>query len=179
SLDRSVVNHVAIVDMLPSGLEPILESVEVASESGESYEGNMPGKRKKKHHRADEEVMEGESEGDDMPPPPPPPMEGEGESGDEGALYNFFRLFLPEAMAEDAAKAVHTGIEALSPQYVDRREDRLVIYAEADPDIHEFIYRAKAVAKGKFVVPPAFAESMYDRDAQYRGLANAFTVEAQ
>lgn len=53
-----------------------------------------------------------------------------------------------------------------TPVYTDVREDRVLIYGTATPDVKEFIYRIKASASGKFIVPPAFAESMYDRRIQ-------------
>jgi uncharacterized protein YfaS (alpha-2-macroglobulin family) len=54
------------------------------------------------------------------------------------------------------------------PVYTDVREDRVLIYGVATPDVKEFVYRIKASASGKFIVPPAFAESMYDRRIQAR-----------
>ena len=48
------------------------------------------------------------------------------------------------------------------------REDRVVIYGTATPDVQEFVYRIKASASGKFIVPPAYGESMYDRRVQAR-----------
>ncbi len=81
--------------------------------------------------------------------------------------------------AWDIAKAAATAISALSPQYVDRREDRLVLYADISPDIREYVYRAKAIAKGKFVVPPPYAESLYQRDIFAQGgAAGSLEVKA-
>ena len=40
--------------------------------------------------------------------------------------------------------------------------------AIADPDVQEYIYRIKASTSGKFVAPPAYGESMYDRRVQAR-----------
>jgi len=54
------------------------------------------------------------------------------------------------------------------PAYTDIREDRVLIYGAATPDVKEFVYRIKASASGKFIVPPAYAESMYDRRIQAR-----------
>jgi len=54
------------------------------------------------------------------------------------------------------------------PVYTDIREDRVLIYGTATPNVKEFIYRIKASASGRFIVPPAFAESMYDRRIQAR-----------
>jgi uncharacterized protein YfaS (alpha-2-macroglobulin family) len=57
--------------------------------------------------------------------------------------------------------------------YADIREDRVVIYGTATPDVHEFVYRIRATNAGKFVVPPAYAESMYDRSIQARSAGGA------
>jgi uncharacterized protein YfaS (alpha-2-macroglobulin family) len=55
-----------------------------------------------------------------------------------------------------------------SPSFADMREDRVVIYGTASPDVEEFVYRLKASASGRFLVPPAFGASMYDRRVQAR-----------
>ncbi|KWH40598.1 MG2 domain-containing protein [Burkholderia stagnalis] len=52
------------------------------------------------------------------------------------------------------------------PEYADVREDRVVIYGTATTDVREFVYRIKASNAGRFVVPPAYGESMYDRRVQ-------------
>ena len=54
------------------------------------------------------------------------------------------------------------------PEYADIREDRVVIYGTATPDVREFVYRIKATNAGKFIVPPAYGESMYDKRIQTR-----------
>lgn len=54
------------------------------------------------------------------------------------------------------------------PDYADIREDRVVIYGTATPDVREFVYRIKASNAGTFIVPPAYGESMYDRRVQAR-----------
>ncbi|WP_243043018.1 alpha-2-macroglobulin [Dyella sedimenti] len=53
-------------------------------------------------------------------------------------------------------------------QYADVREDRVVLYGTALPDVGEFVYRIKATNAGKFIVPPAYGESLYDRRIQAR-----------
>jgi alpha-2-macroglobulin len=59
------------------------------------------------------------------------------------------------------------------PDYADIREDRVVIYGTATTDVKEFVYRIKASNAGKFLVPPAFGESMYDRRIQARSPGGA------
>ena len=46
--------------------------------------------------------------------------------------------------------------------YVDSREDRIIIYASVNNNLSSFSYRAKLVNSGTFVVPPLFAECMYN-----------------
>ena len=60
------------------------------------------------------------------------------------------------------------------PDYTDLREDRVVIYGTATPNVQEFIYRIKASASGRFVVPPAYGESMYDRRVQARSPGGSY-----
>ena len=63
------------------------------------------------------------------------------------------------------------------PDYADAREDRIVIYGSVGNDAQEFVYRIRATNSGTFVVPPAYGESMYERDIQARSLADKLTVE--
>lgn len=54
--------------------------------------------------------------------------------------------------------------------YVDVREDRVVFYGSATKDISAITYRIKATNSGRFLVPPAYAESMYERSLQARSV---------
>jgi alpha-2-macroglobulin len=47
--------------------------------------------------------------------------------------------------------------------YVDIREDRIVLYGQASEGLKEYIYPVKAISTGTFTVPPLFAEAMYDQ----------------
>ncbi|GHU04232.1 hypothetical protein FACS1894147_09160 [Spirochaetia bacterium] len=49
------------------------------------------------------------------------------------------------------------------PDYVDIREDRLVIYGTVTPRVASFSYSARAINSGSFTTPPLFAEAMYDK----------------
>lgn len=64
-----------------------------------------------------------------------------------------------------------------SPDYVDIREDRLVIYATATERIQTFTYIAKATNSGTFVVPPMFAESMYNKDIRALSAAGSLKID--
>jgi uncharacterized protein YfaS (alpha-2-macroglobulin family) len=60
--------------------------------------------------------------------------------------------------------------------YVDVREDRAIFYATAPTETLEITYQIKSNNRGTFVVPPVFAESMYDRNVKGRGLGGKITV---
>jgi alpha-2-macroglobulin len=51
------------------------------------------------------------------------------------------------------------------------------LYGYVEPGVKTFIYRIKATNTGSFVVPPTFAESMYDRSIQARSLGGKIVVE--
>jgi len=62
--------------------------------------------------------------------------------------------------------------------YKDIREDRIVIYGDFSSSVTQYSYKAKVTASGDFVVPPVYAESMYNRRLHARSLAGRFRVEA-
>lgn len=45
--------------------------------------------------------------------------------------------------------------------HADIREDRVLIYGTATPDIREFVYKIRATSAGTFQIPPAYASAMY------------------
>jgi uncharacterized protein YfaS (alpha-2-macroglobulin family) len=49
------------------------------------------------------------------------------------------------------------------PDYVDIREDRIVIFGTVTGDLSTFTYNVRAINTGTFTVPPLFAEAMYDK----------------
>jgi len=60
--------------------------------------------------------------------------------------------------------------------YVDVREDRVIFYATIPTETLEISYQIKSCNRGNFVVPPVFAESMYDRNVKGRGLGGKISV---
>ncbi len=91
---------------------------------------------------------------------PPPSVSGQ-ESARDGA---------GDSAAAQVAWSSPIGLSSSSwrPEYADIREDRVVIYGTVTPEVREFVYRIKATNAGKFAIPPAYAESMYDRTLQAR-----------
>jgi hypothetical protein len=61
--------------------------------------------------------------------------------------------------------AVLQGAEqgaCLNVAHVERRDDRMIIFADAAQGSGEYRYMVRAVSRGKFVLPPAEASCMYD-----------------
>ncbi len=65
-----------------------------------------------------------------------------------------------------------------SADYLDVREDRVVLYGTFGDRVTEIRYRARLTSAGSFTVPSAFAGSMYDRSVQARTRPGRFEVRA-
>ena len=60
--------------------------------------------------------------------------------------------------------------------YIDVREDRVVFYGDFDSRARDLTYKVKLTAAGDFVIPPSYAESMYDRSIRAVSVAGKFVV---
>jgi uncharacterized protein YfaS (alpha-2-macroglobulin family) len=60
--------------------------------------------------------------------------------------------------------------------FVELREDRAIFYTSVAPFVRTISYQIKPTNRGEFVVPPLFAESMYDRKVNARSLPNRIKV---
>jgi uncharacterized protein YfaS (alpha-2-macroglobulin family) len=60
--------------------------------------------------------------------------------------------------------------------YVDVREDRAIFFVTAPTSALEIDYQIKSCNRGQFIVPPVFAQSMYDRNVKGRGVGGKITV---
>jgi uncharacterized protein YfaS (alpha-2-macroglobulin family) len=89
-------------------------------------------------------------------------------TGDKGQGDLAIVDLLPGGFDPVLTSALRQPTSTWTPTYSDVREDRVVIYGNATSDVQEFVYRIKASAAGRFVVPPAYGESMYDRRVQAR-----------
>jgi len=74
--------------------------------------------------------------------------------------------------------SVRRDFTAWRADYTDVREDRVVFYGSFGTELTELTYKVKLTTRGSFVVPPPFAEAMYDRTAMARGLSGRFEVKA-
>jgi hypothetical protein len=108
-----------------------------------------------------------EQDGDSQPNDMTSTEGGENEGGGEGE----------EGESEEAPKgAGGPGLLTIAlpgsdfaVDYVDVREDRVVLYGSVGKEMSTFIYKIKATNAGKVVTPAIHAESMYDRSVRARG----------
>ncbi len=77
---------------------------------------------------------------------------------------------------EAAAERGQVPAGAWVPEYSEVRDDRVVAYGTVGADSRDFTYKVRAVARGRFAAPPAYAEAMYDRSARARTLPSTFEV---
>ena len=89
-----------------------------------------------------------------------------------------FEIIRDQSLRENSRRnSVGMPSSRMSPEYVDIREDRIVVYGSIVPEAREFVYRIRATNAGVFTVPPVFAESMYDRSIKARSSAGKITVK--
>jgi uncharacterized protein YfaS (alpha-2-macroglobulin family) len=65
---------------------------------------------------------------------------------------------------------------AWTADYVDIREDRLVIYGTVSSRVASFSYRARAINAGTFTTPALFAEALYDKSVWALRPQNAIKI---
>jgi alpha-2-macroglobulin len=65
-------------------------------------------------------------------------------------------------LVDEGGDGPAAGAGKLKTRFIERREDRVLIFCEVEDGVREFTYAIKATNRGRFTIPPAFAESMYD-----------------
>ena len=85
---------------------------------------------------------------------------------------------LPAGLEADR-ESIRSGNTGYEPDYVDIREDRLVLFGSAVDDLQTFTYHARAVNTGTFIVPPLFAEAMYDKTIKAIRPQKSITITPQ
>lgn len=73
-------------------------------------------------------------------------------------------------------EVVNDSVKTDNMDYFDIREDRVNFFGGIDATAKAIVYKIKAVNVGKYTVPPAFAESMYDPTTFARGVVSEITV---
>lgn len=62
------------------------------------------------------------------------------------------------------------------PDFINQQEDKVTIYTPVTKDIQEYIYRIKATNAGKYIIPPAYGEGMYNPTIQARSLSGGYLL---
>lgn len=60
--------------------------------------------------------------------------------------------------------------------HVERREDRMVVYTSLNQNSRMFMYRIKAINKGRFTQPSVFVEALYNRDVRANTAPNILVI---
>jgi hypothetical protein len=141
---QELVWNVAIVDLLPAGFEVVMQTAEQSEDSSESEDNAQP------NDVTSTEGEDNEGEGG-----------GEGEEGDSEET--------PTGAGGPGLLTIALPGSDFAVDYVDVREDRVVLYGSVGKQMSTFSYKIKATNAGKVVTPAIHAESMYDRSVRARG----------
>ncbi len=130
ALGAAVREHIAVVDLLPGGFEPVMQyaATDAATSGGDDGEP------------ADSDCED---------------CEDDGASEDSAPVAPAQTLALPGS--------------TFQPLHAEQREDRVILYGNVGGSVSEFRYRVRANNSGSFTVPPAYAESMYERSVYAQG----------
>jgi alpha-2-macroglobulin len=80
----------------------------------------------------------------------------------------------PEAIG--SRQSLQTGPDQWLPDYIDAREERVLFYGTVTPEVRRFVYRVRTIGKGTFVVPPLYAEAMYNRQIRSRSRGGVLPI---
>ncbi|APG27275.1 alpha-2-macroglobulin [Syntrophotalea acetylenivorans] len=94
----------------------------------------------------------------------------------EEAVSNVAVIDLLPGGFEVVRDSVPRDVDGWRADYVDVREDRVVFYGFFDSSVRELSYRAKVTSAGEFIIPPPWAEAMYDRAVRASGVSGTFSV---
>ena len=61
-------------------------------------------------------------------------------------------------------------------KFADRREDRMLLFADVDNEPLVYTYRIRAVNRGTFAIPAAYVEAMYDQGLYGHSAAGSLEI---
>lgn len=73
-------------------------------------------------------------------------------------------------------EVVSGSVEGEECGFVDVREDRVIFYCSLGSNVAEFKYQLRAICPGEYMVPPPFAQNMYNPHMQAQGVSGTFIV---
>jgi uncharacterized protein YfaS (alpha-2-macroglobulin family) len=159
TVDKDYLGQVAVVDLLPGGVEPVINRVvspTVAEADTTEAAAN--------EDAAENTEAEGETEAG---------SESEGES-DEAANQGSNEP--ANTVPYVAGFSGEPGQSTWQAEFADLRDDRLVIYGSLTKDMVTFTYRVRATNTGTYQTPAAYAEAMYQQNIFARSKASKFSV---
>lgn len=157
SIARNYLYQVAVVDLLPGGVEPVIN--------------RAPAPSTQASHDAEPAVNEAAAN-----------AEGEGEAmdageGEEGMSEEAPRSSEPAPVVEGVPGfGGEPGQSTWQAQFADLRDDRLVIYGDLTKDMVTFTYRVRATNAGSYQTPAAYVEAMYEPKLFARSKPSRFSV---
>jgi uncharacterized protein YfaS (alpha-2-macroglobulin family) len=129
ALDRNSVEQIALIALLPGGVEAVIQPTAVSD-----------------------------------------PAEYNEESSSENNSDNEADNASWQSPAGDYSRS------SWRPEFVDVRDDRLVLYGTLSRDVQTFVFRVRAINAGKFRGPPPYAEAMYEPALQARGKGSMLEI---
>ncbi|MCW8407484.1 alpha-2-macroglobulin [Legionella sp. PATHC035] len=73
-------------------------------------------------------------------------------------------------------EVVTDSVKNTTMDFVDVREDRVNFFGGVESVAKEIVYKIKAVNIGQYIVPPAYAEAMYNPNTKAQGVSSVITV---
>ncbi|KTD54361.1 hypothetical protein Lsai_3183 [Legionella sainthelensi] len=73
-------------------------------------------------------------------------------------------------------EVVNDSVKNNTMDYIDIREDRVNFFGGIDSSVKEIVYKIKAINVGKYIVPPAYAEAMYNPNTKAQGVSSVVNV---
>lgn len=89
-----------------------------------------------------------------------------------------FEVVLASGPSGNGLSRLEGSTSTWTPQHLDVREDRVILYGDVDTSAREITYKLKAVARGVFLTPPIYASGMYAPAIRAESLSGQLTVQA-
>jgi hypothetical protein len=80
-------------------------------------------------------------------------------------------------LGRGATRSIADSKTTWGTEHTDLREDRVLAFGTITGDVQEFVYTIRATNAGDYVIPPVYAESMYDRSVWAMGKGGRMTVK--
>ncbi|KGP63591.1 alpha-2-macroglobulin [Legionella norrlandica] len=89
---------------------------------------------------------------------------------------NYLSNIAIEDLLPGGFEVVRDSVKADNMDYADAREDRINFFGWVDSNVKELVYKIKATNVGKYMVPPPYAEAMYNPNVKARGSSSEIII---